>query len=365
MMPIPIHSQKMKIWLVAPSLHGHRGIWIQHLYNQLCEMHYSVDILSLRIDSSSGDSSDKTIGPELFRRITFVDSDKELRYFCKQRFKPSLVIPIFVEVDNFLPWLTLRSINFVGIVMRPYLENSTLAGTLRWLFKLLLIYFNVYVRKNKLGLLSIPFASNSGRSLTWIKDDVTLNRVTDYITSNLSKSKKCNDYSENILVPGFLSSRKNPKFAIATFDILKMEFNSQMQLIFQGHTHELFSVNRIEDEEQQIKHIDGFLETNTFYGVIESSRVVFLPYQNRGASGLVIESLVLGVPVVIIGNKRWKHLQSLSNGMLSHSRSDPRSAARAVQGAISVERKSLHHLLKSESLDGVFNFVAKSINAIS
>jgi hypothetical protein len=120
---------------------------------------------------------------------------------------------------------------------------------------------------------------------------------------------------EIITVLGYLDVRKNPIYAYQIFEQLRLRGNMKMHLVFAGAQSESFKLQlRKIEKMQNVIQIDRVLTSSEYKGVIKASTVILLVYENHGPSGIVLNSLSMGTPVLLQGGRKWRNLQKMMGG---------------------------------------------------
>ena len=82
-----------------------------------------------------------------------------------------------------------------------------------------------------------------------------------------------------------------------------------------------------------------------------------LVYENRGASGIALNSLVVGTPVLIQGGGNWRNLQKLSGGALQVEGKNSNQIVVHLAALLGMPRKSNSQILMREPVPGVGDFI--------
>ena len=82
-----------------------------------------------------------------------------------------------------------------------------------------------------------------------------------------------------------------------------------------------------------------------------------LVYENRGASGIALNSLVVGTPVLIQGGRHWRNLQKLSGGSLRVEGKNSSQLVLHLAALLDIPRKSNSLILTQEPVPGVGDFI--------
>ena len=160
-----------------------------------------------------------------------------------------------------------------------------------------------------------------------------------------------------ITVAGFLDLRKNPQLIYLTFQNLRAASGADIKLALIG--------KQLEDwkDISRTWNKDGIIEINEYISaqdlkhIIEQTSVMILPYSNRGASGIVINSLTLGVPVVLSKNKNWIKASKNLNGSLKLAKLNEQDFSRAINESLKLSREPRLKQLRDEPLQALSDFL--------
>jgi glycosyltransferase involved in cell wall biosynthesis len=145
----------------------------------------------------------------------------------------------------------------------------------------------------------------------WVDDELMLSEGQKF-----EKGHDRRDSAIQILVPGFISHRKNPLEAISACAELRINYGYKIDLYFKGSVTPGV-LNEIKNTGHAWVFVDDvFLGRNEYLESLRRSDLVLLPYANRGSSGVVLETLAMGGSVAIYGNRHWKNLSLISRGKL-------------------------------------------------
>jgi hypothetical protein len=119
-----------------------------------------------------------------------------------------------------------------------------------------------------------------------------------------------------ILVPGYISSRKNPHWIVEACELLRSQGYGNFTLAFDG----IIASDQIDylmsKKSDWLSVHDGYKTLENFKASLRDAHLVLLPYNNRGSSGIVIHSLLMGNYVAISKSRAWKNLSRTSRGKL-------------------------------------------------
>ena len=251
---------------------------------------------------------------------------------------PRLIIST-ADADDWLPLLLPLRTYLRVIFMRPYLQSRSLFGVSRYLVKLMCAYFLELQKSTAVGLLSIPRDEHFFLKKLWV-DDVE----SDYedmtkvvLDSKFSLRAKFNlDPDEKIiLVPGFISSRKNHELAVLSLkEALTNIPNQRVVLIFAGQASQSVALEIVNREDEGIYLLNEYLEKSHYFKSILDCDSILLLYSNRGSSGIVIDALSCNRNIIIAGGRRWSNLADHYDGLFQKVSPNLNSITEAVQIAL-------------------------------
>lgn len=220
------------------------------------------------------------------------------------------------DADNWIREIAFAKQRISSLLMRPYLSSMKMTSVFRLLVKYLFFGFQILIRRAPIYLLRIPLHESRYLTRYWVDDpNYDLNDF-DLEAKNfvLNEPRELNKII--ILIPGFISMRKNPVLAIDLCKALRKSFGDVIQLNFTGKVD--IEVARILTDYKLdwILVKDEFLPRADYLKELRSSSLVLLMYENIGSSGVVIDSLKYGVPVLMFKNRYWKSLVVESNGLV-------------------------------------------------
>lgn len=306
--------------LVASDFSGHRLDWLMQIKSNLdkfnkrfiviCEdasrlkgLRISVLNKVLVYESRSGLSFiNEFVGRKTQHQIMFWDADDQLRLLLFAQFKARCVI------------------------MRPYLTEYKLMSILRYWTKMMIILYFVLFDRHNVALLGIAEAKPHFLKKHWVDEPMGITDDELILVHKPSSQKFRSDISRNmrVLIPGYITLRKNPLIAISACIELRKKHGLSIELTFCGTIDANLRKNIEKLNLEWVHLVDGYLERKQFLKAIGASDFILLPYRNRGSSGIVLESLALAKVVVLFGNRHWQNLSRNTKGqlfLLAHGKS--------------------------------------------
>jgi glycosyltransferase involved in cell wall biosynthesis len=196
------------------------------------------------------------------------------------------------------------------LFMRPYRTTSSILSFMRYVLKIIAILILKLYSNHSIGLLSIPQDRHFLLKKNWINDEILLQIDID------AKKPRSSSGTFQILVPGYISARKNPGWIVEACEMLRNQGYKDFILEFAG------SIDSDQLEFLQEKRCDwliindGYKTEEEFLRLLSQANLVLLPYENQGSSGVVIHSLLLGNYVAIRKSRGWENLAKSSSGKL-------------------------------------------------
>jgi hypothetical protein len=245
------------------------------------------------------------------------------------------------------------------LILRPYLEGINFFGFGRFLMKQMLMLIIDKRKSVMLARLSIPYSRQKRNTFKWVRDNFN---TEEFLNRNV-KLKEFFDLSQIpleakvVTLPGYLQARKNPQKIYQTFKEMNAHSSRENFLIFAGKQDEGFKAEILKiGPIDEVIQIDRILSDGEFLCLIQRTDLIYLPYTNRGASGIVLNSLVAGTPVLLSGGFNWRKLERLLDGQLSISSKSSAKTVRQMLKLLEQPKKSKLKLLTDEGIPTVRDF---------
>ena len=346
------------VHLYIPKITGHELQWLKSLINKsrtagvkfrIYTLVDEVDIKSLINQyASSVEISSFENEPELFGAWSHSIRDQKS-------------IGIVWSADKLLFRLVKIKSYLRLVIMRPYLESLTLAGISRFIIKRVLICFLKNRKNVELVQLAIPFSRSGLSSKHWIKDDFNVNLFNeiDEIEEGDTKSIFFNfsESSKIISIAGFLAKRKNPQVLYEIFKGIQEGISDPTYLFLLGKQDEDWKMAMKDWDLTNVVAIDRYLSLVELEYFLEKSNLVVLPYSNRGASGVALNSIALGTPVLICGTRKWEKLEIASRNYLRRAPLNARKMTTIAIDQLKLKGSPKRELLTNESLKALSEFL--------
>jgi len=293
--------------VITEGLAGHRLRWLEKLTELVGRVNQPLQVITL--PESQNSFSDKLKSQIHLDLVDFIYVDNRDSLFpaaeALSPLDPQLRFVIW-DADDWAIELLNTPIPFRALAMRPYLTEIKFRPIIRFVIKNFLYSLINLRRTGELAKLSVPLARTIFCKKHWLQDDLTLREVG--ISAPEGKSL-ANPKGKTLLIPGFISARKRPELAISVVHALNSICSTHWQLIFMGKIDPKCAEIIKEARGDHIMVIDKYMDDSTYQEILASVDIVLLLYKNRGASGIAVESCVLGTPVVMAYSRLWKGVE--------------------------------------------------------
>ena len=347
----------MDVAIFAPDLTGHRLHWLRQIL--LCAEESDVNVFVYTCCNLRDFEGIEHYGLNM-KYLVFENQLKTLFARWYSEVEDGKFVGVVWESDKILHKLVFARGKYRLLILRPYLEKKNFFGMLRYLFKQSLILFLSQRRALEIARLSIPYAHKESSGFHWVRDDMNTERFID-----LEKAREIpvemNEipaHAKIISLLGYIDERKNPLKAYKIVDEFRKQSNYLIFLVVAGEQ----SI-RIKSQLLEIKNVQGLilidrvLSGSELRGVIGASQIVLLPYSNRGASGIVLNSLALGTPVILQGGHNWRNLQKVSDKIVRIEGANSRRMVMRLWELIDYPKKSVLNILESEPIPRLSDFL--------
>ncbi len=301
----PDHNLEQKIFVTIDFI-GHRLNWFINLHNLQSVNPKSLNIIAL---------SNRGLGCEKDKRfeVTYCASKRDISTLiasmAKQR--PDLEF-VFLEAEHWIRELIVTKVALKAVVVRPFISQRHTKSFLSFVFKHLAYFYISKKRASKLAYLSTPYMKHYFRPSLWVHDNLTTADLTSKSRVSTNRDKRV-----RITVPGFQNDRKNPELIIDLANKLEARYPGAYCFQLTGEIKPQTETKLTSQHKDLFDFKVGYLDRPNYLRLLASSDVVLLLYSNRGPSGILIESLCLGVPVAMFQDRIWYGLEKLACGELT------------------------------------------------
>ena len=307
--------------VVSENLTGHRMQYLTSLSNRVSKS--DTKIIVVLISKVEFELSDSQIQELQGIDFYFIDDCKKseialsvAREFAQQNIKSEI---LFWDADNWISPLLLFRQKSKLLYMRPYLSHKSFKKITLFLLKWSTILFFHYIRRFDIGILGVPLHSQRLLPSLWVDDSLLVSPDLPTSTREKMSLRPFFDISHNskvVLVPGFITARKNPQLIIEAIELASKSTTANMALIFAGKSDVACSTLISSLGNPNVKQIDRYLSDDDYRSLLRLADVVVLPYTNRGSSGIAIEALANGKPVIIGDSRLWAEAALSTEGQL-------------------------------------------------
>lgn len=352
---------------ISENLSGHRINYLKALSNKLEKKNEKILLILESQLEFELDFYQKAIVHEIdFLCIENFGQKREILDYVQSLVKTANIRKIlFWDGDN---W-TKHLIFFEGkpqiLFIRPYLTSKRMKNILNYSAKWLAIFYFHYVRNFRIGILGVPLHSPRLLKSRWFDDPILIEPNNVEIVDNqisILENVVFHSNTNFILIPGFLTSRKNPKLAIDVLQRVLRKSEDSVVLIFAGKADEFCRKMIKASSNQALIHIDRYLSADEYREILAISKVVLLPYSNKGSSGIVLESLAQGKNVIITKSKVWLEAEKNSNGQLHLIQLNAEKIAQEILSIFQSRIRTNPVVLSGTNRPTVIDFLVKDEN---
>ena len=291
-----------KIILITENLSGHRIQWLKILASRLKFEGIGFIVCTL------SDEKNKYQYEYIEHYVEICDdfdSKNDLLTFLKPYSKVHKIVSW--DGDNWLIPLIRHKLNCRILIMRPYVDISNLRTFLRTTIKL--VTCNIFNHKNKfeIAYLRIPMDRKKLSRIYTVDDELDIEFNSKNL--NLDPNLKFERESYIIVLPGFITSRKNPFFAISAIEMALKSAPYPIEFKILGSLDNRLNIESEIIHRNWIKLENSIINRYEFLEQIANADLVILPYSNRASSAIALESMSLGTKVLMAQSRSWQKLQ--------------------------------------------------------
>ncbi len=188
--------------------------------------------------------------------------------------------------------------------MRPYLASKSPRDLTVFLIKRVTMLFLKEFKSIELAYLAIPFCTVGKKRNYWVDDDLLI----DLEFLKVLRSRRSLNQSKGtfkILLPGYISERKNPELVIDACKILSKNSQVEFELIFQGKVEKSLKTTFASNRMPWLNVQDKYFPRSEYLELLNKADVVVIPYSNIASSGVAVECIALNVPLIMLQDYRW------------------------------------------------------------
>ncbi len=294
-----LHKDSQLI-LISEDFSGHRLDWLIRLIQIVGER----DLAVFALDASR--LTNDSVDLEIDICSDFQSKYELIKFIGKNQVKATL---IFWDGDNWLFEILRLKAPIRALVMRPYLTSKSLRNLAVFLIKRLTMLFLKKFKSIELAYLAIPYCTVGKKRNYWVDDDLLIDLeflkvLRSRRSLNLGKQKF------KILVPGYISERKNPKLVIDACEVLSNYYQAEFELLFRGKVAETLKVMFASNKRSWVNVQDKYFSRSEYLELLNEADVVVIPYSNIASSGVAVECIALNVPLIMLQDYRWNGVAS-------------------------------------------------------
>lgn len=325
-----ILTDESKVVLITEDFSGHRLDWLSQLSSYLGKWELTI----LTIDASRLFPINSDL--ELKICSEFVDKRDLMNQIGKSYVKASL---IFWDGDNWLFWMSRVSAPMRVLIMRPYLLSKSLRNILVYAVKQAVIFLLEKVKKVDFAFLSIPFSIPATRQRYWVDDELIIE--SEFLMDlRFRRNSRLEKEKFSILVPGYITERKNPDLVIEACKLLSINLKNPFELIFQGRIDEALANKLASFDFSWLVLKDVYFQRREYLALLSEADVVVIPYSNTYSSGVAVECIALGIPIIMLQNELWQGAAAQEGINLTMVKFDAKELGSALQMVLTKPAKA-------------------------
>jgi glycosyltransferase involved in cell wall biosynthesis len=289
-----LHKESQLI-LISENFSGHRLDWLIKLRQSVGERDFTV----FAVDSSRLTSESVDLEIEICSE--FKSKHDLIKFIRKNQVKATL---IFWDGDNWLFEIFRLKAPIRALIMRPYLASKSPRDLTVFLIKRVTMLFLKKFKSIELAYLAIPFCTVGKKRNYWVDDDLLI----DLEFLKVLRSRRSLNQSKGtfkILLPGYISERKNPELVIDACKILSRNSQVEFELIFQGKVEKSLKTTFASNRMPWLNVQDKYFPRSEYLELLNKADVVVIPYSNIASSGVAVECIALNVPLIMLQDYRW------------------------------------------------------------
>ena len=239
---------------------------------------------------------------------------------------PNILISTW-EAEEWLKLILRLKRKIRVLFMRPYIQVFTFSGIVNYLYKVMMIGIFSTFSGSKIGLLAIPLDKPALFRSKWI-DELSskrqrLDESGDKLFADLMAEVGLSQNVDLVLVPGFITKRKNPELITQAFRVLQERNLNRCALLFSGQVDQEYKTFFYHNKSDSVFCLDRYLSEKEYSCLLLKSKVVILAYNNRASSGVMVDCIELARKVIFTGDRRWQNLYAAAPNFLIKGSRDP------------------------------------------
>ena len=307
-----MHSRSLVI--LTEGLTGHRVKWLANLVSLANSTDLSLSVICLKSAFNNLALEQNQFDEIKSANFILVENRNEIFESAQMLHESDWSVTFIVwDADEWLLELIRCHFKVQALFMRPYVTEFRLKSLANYCVKKILTLILLIKPNVTIGLLEVPEDRHFFFRQKWKVDDLT---TWNFQFPNYNKAAVVSKNAKILLVPGFITARKNPKMAISVLNELRTQTQENWILVFVGkiNTDSNFVLDLAIPEHIEI--MNRYVSDAEYLNFIRECDALLLLYRNRSASGAVIEGLLLNRNVFLAKTRIWKSLTRKSNGLL-------------------------------------------------
>ena len=328
-----------RIVFITHSLSGHRLNWFNNIIEVQKNETDIIQIIALN-------DHVETMIHSLKLNVTYANSKPDAFALADNLFLQDKTINVVIlDGESWLNFLFQTNLPIKVLFLRPFISSKSISSLLSFCAKRSIISM-LYFKKNvSYRFLSVPRFKPFFYNKKWVQDDLTTFDLGNYQFENEPDRKLM-----TILVPGFISERKNPKLILDVANELQTRYPGSFRFQFMGSADARTKILLESSNLKDLIFIDQYLDRFEYLKRIYQADFVLLLYKNRGGSGVLLESISLGTVVFISRDRIWSNLIKESRGLVYLVTKRPQDISRDLINAFN-QKTTLSNFSKREQID--------------
>ena len=293
-------SNKEFLVLFTNDFSGHRLDWLSKLAQLASDQNRFLIIAA--IDTSRLSS---TLIPANVTIIQFI-SKKEIVRFLNFKMKGSPVVTW--DGDQWLLSSLFIRRKTKMLIMRPYLSIFSIKGILIFCLKRVMICILKFLNRSNFAFLSIPFSTRKSVFAEWVDDELLISK-DELCALRKRRQESPNKAYFDILLPGYISKRKNAQILIEACRKLNHAIPGIFRLSVKGKIEDESLKSYLLENAKWLRIENRYFDRTEYLNLLAESDLVAIPYSNVASSGVVMECLAIGVPVIVSEHRLWRNLK--------------------------------------------------------
>ena len=321
-------SSGKNLILITENFSGHRIQWLEVMMARLKRLNISLLVLSLQTDSSDLISTSNGS----FQICDDFVSKKELAKFLKPYSSNNRCITW--DGDNWLLAIIRYRIKCRILIMRPYLDYSSMYSFFATLLKIMICHGLIFSRKIEIAFLGIPMDKFALNLIHVVDDELDILLSQERIL-RIGKQKHSSE-EWKVILPGFITKRKNPSLSILATEKARSSINGEVKLIFLGSLARDLSIEADFGNRSWLVIRNEYFSRIEFLTEIAEAHLVILPYSNRASSSIALEAMSLGTRVIMVKDHRWDNFRKRNPSLLHVTKLNLDSLSTAIGHALTL-----------------------------